>query len=57
MKGLAPMCLGAGHEQFMISNFNLVFESMSPTEIDLFSIVHVKIDFILLQKMYVNPSY
>ena len=57
MKGLAPMCLGAGHEQFMISNFNLVFESTSPTEIDLFSIVHMKIDFILLQKMYVNPSY
>ena len=29
---------------------------MSPTEINLFDIVHVKVDFILLQKMYVILS-
>ena len=34
----------------------LKFYVMSPTEINLFGIVHVKLDFILLQKMYVIPS-
>ena len=50
------------HKQFMILNFPLpkfsFLYAMSPTKINLFGIVHdhVKVDFILLHKMYVIPS-
>ena len=47
----------------MISNFNCVkfgflkFYVISPTEINLFGIANVKVDFILLQKLFeANPQ-
>ena len=52
--------LGAGHSQSMIIIYYyervfFKFYVMGPTEINLYGIAHVKVDFILLQKKHVIP--